>query len=104
MLVWARMATEPRPGAAAVTGALVPLRGTAKIDDRQLIWSCGDDEAAIRRALQSANNALVLIDVACDYLVDVEGRPVSGSGSRFVDVESSPAGGIFRTWLGIRLG
>ena len=49
-------------------------------------------------------SALVLIDVDCAYLVDVDGRPVSSSAAKLGGAEVTPPGGIFRTWLSVKPG
>jgi hypothetical protein len=50
------------------------------------------------------NGALIVIDLDCDYLVDADGRPVSGSAGALVGSTTFAPGGIFRTWIQVQAG
>jgi hypothetical protein len=101
-IVWVRLAADPK--GTGVLGTLNPLRGNVKISDQLLIWAGRDDPEGLRRVIASSPSALVMIDVDCGYLIDVDGRPVSASAAKLGGAEVTPPGGIFRTWLPVKGG
>ncbi len=76
---------------------LVALRGSTAVEGENVAWLLADDVTTIVRA---GVGGLVTIDLACDYLVDRQGRPVSGTAHAIAGF-ATPAipGGIFRTWI-----
>jgi hypothetical protein len=77
-----------RPGMTAI-----PLFGTAAVDGVRLIWSA---DPASFSALR------VVVDIACDHLLDENMRPVAGS---IAVLRNGPGpavpGGLLRTWVNV---
>jgi hypothetical protein len=75
--------------------------GSYTINGAVLSWSI--DPAALQElAARLSPLGMLWIDVACDYLIDSMGRPVSGSAVKAMIPAYADAlapGGIFRTWI-----
>ena len=100
-LAWVRCQT-PRTQTQLPANPLFPLQGKVRIAAETFNWAAADDPAVVRGILSAGG--LVLFDLDCDYLVDADGRPVSGSAGFLADIEPARPGGIFRTWLQVRPG
>jgi hypothetical protein len=85
-------------------GFLRLLPGSAKLaDERTLVWSTSlDDPELLVKEMET--RAMVIVDVRCDYLLDVEQMPVSASAQKLLGFESRPLapGGIFSVWMDVR--
>jgi hypothetical protein len=101
-LIWVRMAIPPRAQIATALSPVFPLRGKVSMDGEQILWSVAEDLTAVGSLV--SGGGLVLIDLACDYLFDVDGRPVSGSAHALHGVEPVVPGGILRVWITVRAG
>jgi hypothetical protein len=100
-LAWVRC----QPFAATGQGALPPLvalRGKPGLSGPTFTWSLEEDPQAVTRVL--AAGGLVVLDLDCDYLVDANGQPVSGSAGALAGSEVGGPGGIFRAWLQVQAG
>ena len=91
---------------ASQTGTPLPpvtaLHGKGSFSASSFLWALADDPGLVQSALR--NGGLIVIDLDCDYLLDREGNPVSGSAGEFVESKAFAPGGIFRTWIQVRAG
>lgn len=78
------------------------LHGKASFSVSSFLWTLADDPGLVQSSLR--NGGLIVIDLDCDYLLDREGNPVSGSAGEFVETKAFAPGGIFRTWIQVRAG
>jgi hypothetical protein len=102
-VAWVRVQPTVVPGTPGPQlSTVLALHGRASIQGATFGWSLTDDQGAVQTALR--NGALVLIDVDCDYLTDIRGNPVSGSAGALADIQTFRPGGIFRSWIQVRLG
>jgi hypothetical protein len=104
-LVWARVQPFPAPGGIAAAPSLGPLfglRGKVSVGPGAVVWALADDPAAVQQSLR--NGGFVYVDLHCDYIVDAEGQPASGSADEIAGGKVFPPGGIFRAWMLVRAG
>jgi hypothetical protein len=87
---------RPRP-----IGPAIVVNGAASVASANpdiLVWKTSDDPDALTTATKGTG--IFSIDLDCGYLVDADGRPVSGSTSALLGLPPpSLPGTIFRTWL-----
>lgn len=79
---------------------LVLLPGTAFLSQPDTLeWQGKFDTQLIFE--QIGNQGNILIDLLCDYIIDVNGKPVSSSAAGLLKLklDGYPPGGIFSTWL-----
>jgi hypothetical protein len=80
------------------------LPGTPQLVDAQtLVWKFDGNADELLNQIES--EAVLLIDLRCDYLLDERDRVVSGSASPMagLPIGPLPPGGIFSTWLRMRV-
>jgi hypothetical protein len=81
---------------------LFSIPGQARLAQSDIIeWQGSFDEQVISGQIREQGTAF--IDLLCDYIMDENGRPVSGSAAFLLKkkLEGYPPGGIFATWLQI---
>jgi hypothetical protein len=100
-VAWVRCQSFPGAGQ-AVPPPLVALRGKPGLAGATFTWALGEDPATVTGLLRAGG--LVFLDLDCDYLVDANGQPVSGSAGALVNSELGGPGGIFRAWLHVLAG
>jgi hypothetical protein len=82
--------------------AVLPLFGTAAVDGPRLVWRAEPAALEALRAGDGLPEGRVLVDVACDYLLDENGQPVAGGTAGLRDgPEPAAPGGLLRTWLNV---
>lgn len=80
------------------------LPGTPQLaDPRTLVWKFDGSPEELLRQIEV--EAVLLIDLRCDYLLDERDRVVCGSASPMAGLPTGPLppGGIFSTWLRMRV-
>lgn len=80
------------------------LPGTPQMVDAQtLVWRFDGNLDELLNQIEV--EAVLLIDLRCDYLLDERGQVVSGSASPMAGLPTGPLppGGIFSTWLRMRV-
>jgi hypothetical protein len=86
-----------RPGMTAI-----PLFGTAAVDGVRLIWSADPASFSALREASGLPEGRVVVDIACDHLLDENMRPVAGS---IAVLRNGPGpavpGGLLRTWVNV---
>lgn len=81
---------RPRAG-----GPVRPVPGSVRVDENIVRFAGAVPQGAFEELRQAGG--LVVIDVACDYLLDEKGRPASSStAALFRGVELALPGGIAR--------
>jgi hypothetical protein len=101
-IISARLEIPPRTQLNLPLAPVFPLRGKTGLSDERLQWALSEDASVVLQLL--AGGGLITFDVACDYLTDVDGRPVSGSAAALVGREPLVPGGILRVLLPVRGG
>jgi hypothetical protein len=81
---------------------LVALHCRTGFTQSGFFWILSDPPATVQNLL--VNGALIVIDLDCDYIFDLKGRPVSGSGAAILGGDTFAPGGIFRTWIQVQPG
>lgn len=74
-VVWARLSFDDNPEPA------VSLRGEAAVQDQTLMWSMNRTDVDRLSSLVLERPVNVRFEVACDYVLDERGRPVSGNAA-----------------------
>jgi hypothetical protein len=80
------------------------LPGTPVLaDPRTIVWKFDGNADELLNQIEL--EAVLLIDLRCDYLLDERDRVVSGSASPMAGLPTGPLppGGIFSTWLRMRV-
>jgi hypothetical protein len=102
---WVRI-VPPTPIATTAAPSLPPvlaLHGTLVLSGSTAVWRAADSANLSTPALKSGG--LILIDLDCDYIFDVNGQAVSGSASVLAGGKPPVRpGGIFRSWIQVAAG
>jgi hypothetical protein len=104
LVCWVRI--QLPVGASVFTPSQIPpveaLHGKASVNPSSFLWTLADDPQLVLQTLRTGG--LILIDLDCDYILDANGNPVSGSAGQFVGSTAFAPGGIFRTWIQVLRG